>query len=121
MLLPCPAILRVTFGLKLQDRLLSEQERLQSRLQQALGLRIHPTTSVDTATIADKIINMFDAMLEASQDDFRDVLWCIWATCCSLLKFLSSTNGLGSFEPRQHANHTCAYRASLLKCQKSWT
>ena len=50
----------------LQDRLLNEQKGLQDRLKQALQLRLHPKTSVDTETIADKIIGMFDDMLEAS-------------------------------------------------------
>ena len=50
-----------------QDRLLNEQKGLQDRLQKALEHRLHPKTSVDTTTVADKIISMFDDMLQASQ------------------------------------------------------
>ena len=43
-----------------------EQRGLQDQLKKALELHLHPKTSVDTATIADKVISMFDDILQAS-------------------------------------------------------
>ncbi len=60
------AVILSQHGVILQDRLLNEQERLQDRLQKALELRLHPKTCVDTTTVADKIMTMFDDMLQAS-------------------------------------------------------
>ena len=51
-------------GLHLQAKLLEEQQSLQDRLKKALELHLHPKTSVDTATVAEKIIDMFDGMLQ---------------------------------------------------------
>lgn len=48
-----------------QDKLLLEQEGLRDQLKQALELHLHPKTSVDTATIADKVVSMFDDILQA--------------------------------------------------------
>ncbi|KAK9822938.1 hypothetical protein WJX74_006652 [Apatococcus lobatus] len=45
-------------------RLLEEQQGLQDQLKKALELHLHPKTSVDTATVVDKIISMFDDMLQ---------------------------------------------------------
>ena len=45
---------------------MQEQQHLQDRLQKALEIHLHPKTSVDTTTVADKIIRMFDDMLQVS-------------------------------------------------------
>ncbi|KAK9866453.1 hypothetical protein WJX84_009890 [Apatococcus fuscideae] len=55
-------------------RLLEEQQGLQDRLKKALELHLHPKTSVDTATVADKIISMFDDMLQGKVIEMADVL-----------------------------------------------
>lgn len=49
----------------LQDKLLLEQQGLRDQLKKAMELHLHPKTSVDTATIADKVISMFDEILQA--------------------------------------------------------
>lgn len=43
---------------------MKEQQALQDQLKKALQLHLEPKTSVDTATVADKIINMFDDMIQ---------------------------------------------------------
>ena len=53
-----------SWGHCMQDRLLQEQQALKDRLKKAVELHLHPKTSVDTATIADKVISMFDDMLQ---------------------------------------------------------
>ena len=45
---------------------MQEQEHLQVRLQKALKIHLHPKTSVDTTTVADKIVRTFDDMLQVS-------------------------------------------------------
>ncbi|KAK9822894.1 hypothetical protein WJX74_001716 [Apatococcus lobatus] len=57
-----------------KDRLMQEQQGLQDRLQKALELHLHPKTSVDTTTVADKIIRMFDDMLRGKQIEMPDIL-----------------------------------------------
>ena len=39
---------------------------MQDQLKKALQLHVTPKTSVDTATIADKIVNMFDEMIQVA-------------------------------------------------------
>lgn len=55
-----------SYCLCLQTRLLEEQQGLQDRLKKALQLHLHPKTSVDTTTVADKIVSLFDEMLQVS-------------------------------------------------------
>ena len=48
----------------MQEQLVKQQQALQDQLQKALQLHLTPKTSVDTATVADKIISMFDDMIQ---------------------------------------------------------
>ncbi|KAK9850625.1 hypothetical protein WJX84_003967 [Apatococcus fuscideae] len=57
-----------------KERLLAEQQGLQDRLKKALELHLHPKTSVDTATIAEKIVFMFDDILQGKPVEMSDVL-----------------------------------------------
>ncbi len=52
----------------LQEHLVKQQQALQDQLQKALQLHLTPKTSVDTATVADKIISMFNDMIQVSAE-----------------------------------------------------
>lgn len=51
-----------------QESLEKEQQALQDQLKKALQLHLSPKTSVDTATVADKIITMFDDMIQVRSE-----------------------------------------------------
>ncbi len=56
--------LKLNESLHGQEGLMKEQQALQAQLTKALQLHVKPKTSVDTATIADKIVNIFDEMIQ---------------------------------------------------------
>ncbi len=54
----------------MQEDLVKQQQALQDQLQKALQLHLTPKTSVDTATVADKVISMFDDMIQVLAEPF---------------------------------------------------
>ncbi|KAK9822974.1 hypothetical protein WJX74_010416 [Apatococcus lobatus] len=57
-----------------KEKLLREQQGLQDQLKKALELHLHPKTSVDTETIADKVVSMFDDILQGKTVEMPDML-----------------------------------------------
>ncbi len=53
-----------------QEYLVKQQQALQDQLQKALQLHFTPKTSVDTATVADKVISMLDDMIRVPAEHF---------------------------------------------------